>query len=137
LLDRKLLLADAGNTAAFDVFSPSGIGGATIMLAKGNWPGTVILRLHLHGLESFAISNGDIKLTGSVLSHGGETKRLHLTENGKDRKSESDIKVFDATGKPIKGLPGSGRYFEIRLPKALLGDYTKNLNLGWIDFYRR
>ena len=63
------------DSATLDVSSPSGIGGATITLAKGKWPTTVIVRLHLSGLESFAISNGKTKLTGSVLSHSGNTKR--------------------------------------------------------------
>ena len=106
---------------------------------KGQWPTTVILRLHLGGLESFAVSNGRIKLTGSVLSHSGNTKRLYLTEAGKDEEREpgTEIKVLDAAGKPIKGLPDKDGYFEIRLPKALLEGQPKSLELGWIDFYRR
>jgi hypothetical protein len=127
--------------ATLDVFSPSGIGGATIMVAKGNWPTTIIFRLHLSGLESFAISNGKVKLTGSVLSHSGNTKRLYLSEDGKDgkdgeREPGTEIKVLDAAGKPVKGLPEKGGYFEIMLPKALLESQPKSLELGWIDFYR-
>jgi hypothetical protein len=122
-----------------DVTSPSGIGGATIGLTKGKWPTTVILRLHLSGLESFAVSNGKVKFTGSVLSHSGNTKRLYLTEDGSEveREPETEIKVLDASGKPVTGLPEKGGYFEIRLPKALLDGQPKSLELGWIDFYRR
>ena len=75
------------DTATFDVFSPSGIGSATITLTKGCWPTTVVLRLHLTGLESLAVSNGKIKLMGSVLSHSGKTKRLYLTEDGEEREA--------------------------------------------------
>jgi hypothetical protein len=123
------------DTAIFDVSSPSGIGGATITLAKGDWPSTIVLRLHLHGLESFNVSNGKVKLVGSVLSHSGETKRLYLTEDDEEREPGTEIKVFDAAGKPVKGLPGKGGYFEIKLPQKLL--QSKTLELGWIDFYRR
>ncbi len=79
-----------GNSATLDVFSPSGIGGATITLppTQGPWPKTFVLRLHLRGLESFTASNGKIKLTGSVLSHSGNTKRLHLGEDGKGERGE-------------------------------------------------
>jgi hypothetical protein len=131
---------DAENgTTTFDVSSQSGIGGATITATNGKWPTTIVLHLHLGGLESFAVSNGKIKLTGSVLSHSGNTKRLYLTDDGKDDEREpgTEIKVMDAAGKPIKGLPDKGGYFEITLPKVLLEGQPKSLELGWIDFYRR
>ena len=61
-----------------------------------------------------------------------------MTEDGKEGEREpgTEIKVLDAAGKPVKGLPGKGGYFEIRLPKALLEGQPKSLELGWIDFYR-
>jgi len=126
------------DTATLDVSSQSGIGGATVTLAKGKWPKTIVLRLHLSGLESFAVSNGKIKLTGSVLCHSGNTKRLYLTEIGKEEEREpgTEIKVLDSAGRPVKGLPGKGGYFEITLPKTLLEGESKSLELGWIDFYR-
>ena len=128
------------DSATLDVFSPSGIGGVTITLTRGTWPKTIVLRLHLRGLESFTISNGKIKLRGSVLSHSGNTKRLYLGKEGKgergERQAETTIKVFNAAGKQIEGLPGEGGYFEITLPKALLEGQPKSLELGWIDFYR-
>ena len=124
------------DTATLDISSPSGIGGATITLAKGKWPTTVVLRLHLRGLESFSASNSKIKLSASVASHGGNPKRLYLTEDGKEKQPETEIKVLDAAGKPVKGLPDKGGYFEIRLPNALLEGQPKSLELGWIDFYR-
>lgn len=124
------------DTATFDVSSPSGIAGATITLKEDKWPKDVILRLHLRGLESFAVSNGKTKLTGSVLSHSGNTKCLYLTEDGKEWEPGTEIKVLDAAGKPITGLPDKDGYFEITLPKALLESQSKSLTLGWIDFYR-
>jgi hypothetical protein len=126
------------DTTIFDIVSPSGIGGGTIKPTHGNWPTTIILRLHLSGLESFAATAGKMKLTGSVLSHSGNTKRLTLTEDGEDSSREpgTEIKVLDADGKAVKGLPGKNGYFEIRLPKALLQDNPKSLELGWIDFFR-
>ena len=128
------------DTATFDVVSQSGIGGATIM-SKGKWP-TVVLRLHLSGLEFLTIGNGKITLNGSVLSHSGNPRLLNVVKDGKENKVEKDslywteIRGFDATGKPVKGLPGKGGYFEITLPKALLESEPKSLELRWIDFYR-
>ena len=127
-----------GDSATLVVFSQSGIGRATITTTSGNWPTTVILHLHLAGLEHLAISTGKVKLTGSVLSHSGNTARLSLTEDGsgEERELETTIKVFDANGKPTAGLPGKGGHFEITLPKSLMSSQPKCLELEWIDFYR-
>ena len=89
----RVQLTLQGDTAVFDVSSPRGISGGTITLAKGQWPTTVILRLHLGGLESFAVSNGGIKLIGSVLSHSGNTKRLYLSEVGKEGEREPGTEI--------------------------------------------
>ncbi|MHB8864193.1 MAG: alpha/beta hydrolase [Pirellulaceae bacterium] len=127
-----------GDSATLVVFSQSGIGRATITTTSGNWPTTVILHLHLAGLEHLAISTDKVKLTGSVLSHGGNTARLSLTGDGsgEERALETTIKVFDANGKPVTGLPGNGGHFEITLPKTLLTGRPNRLELEWIDFYR-
>ena len=130
-------------TATIEVSSQSGIGGATVTLTEGKWPTTVVLRLHLSGMESLTISNGKIKLSASVLSHSGHSRLLAVVEDGKEKKVEkgspywTEVRAFDSTGKPVPGLPGSGGYFEITLPKALLEGQPKSLNLEWIDFYRK
>ena len=71
------------------------------------------------------------------------TTLLDIVEDGKEKKVGKDspcwmeIRGFDSTGKPLTGLPGNGGCFEITLPRALLEGQPKNLDLGWIDFYRR
>ncbi|MGD0899507.1 MAG: ThuA domain-containing protein [Thermoguttaceae bacterium] len=126
------------DTATLDLLSPSRIGSGTLTLANGKWPTRVIIRFHLGGLESFAVSNGKITPNGAVLSHSGNPKHLYFTGDGKEgkREPETEIKVLDTAGKPIKGLPGKGGCFEITLPKALLEGPPKSLELGWIDCYR-
>jgi hypothetical protein len=129
--------------ATLDVSCQSGIGGATITTINGKWPTTVILRLHLGGLEFISASNGKVKLTGSVLSHSGNPRLLDVVEGGKEKKVEkdspywTDIQILDANGKPATGLPGKGGCFEITLPNGLLKGEPKSLELGWIDFYRK
>ena len=99
-----------GDSATLDVFSPSGIGGGTITRTQGQWPKTVVLRLHLRGLESFTASNGKIKLTGSVLSHSGNTKRLYLCEDGKDGKRRAGARDGDqGAGRSRKAGQGPAR----------------------------
>lgn len=124
--------------ATFMVSSPSGIGRATITTAKGEWPTTVVLRLHLAGLEHLAISNGKVRLSGSVQSQSGTAARRRLTDDGsnEERTVEPAIEVFDANGQPSSGLPGRGGYFQITLPKELLTGRPRRLEVEWIDFYR-
>jgi hypothetical protein len=127
-----------GDKVTFDISCPSGIGGGKVTLAKGKWPETVIVRLRLTGLEFVSLTGGKVKLSGSVLSHSGNKRQLSLSEDGKkgERDAGTEIKVFDAAGKSVTGLPGKGGCFEILLPKALLESQPKSLQLGWIDFYR-
>ncbi|MCY2953477.1 MAG: hypothetical protein NTU53_16085 [Planctomycetota bacterium] len=47
-----------------------------------------------------------------------------------------DIQALDLDGKPVEGLPGNDGWFEMTIPRPLLGDQTITLNLAWIDFYR-
>lgn len=48
----------------------------------------------------------------------------------------TEIGAFDANGKPVRGLPGEGGYFEMLLPQALFEAKPKSPTIGWIDFYR-
>ena len=126
--------------AVLDVRSPSGIGGAAIELKDDRWPAATVVRLHLRGLEGFWAAHGKRKLSGSVLSHSGNRRRVSLEEEGVDKLLEpgTEIKLFDAAGKPVdKGLPPEGGYFEIALPKALFEGEKNTLRLDWVDFFRR
>jgi hypothetical protein len=138
----RVNVALADGNAIFTVTSPSGIGGATIERTGEKWPRAVILRLHLRGLESLVISCGDLKLSTSVLSHSGNARLLHLGTNGKegpqltkDSPHWTDVRILDASGKPITGLPDRGGCFELAVPQALL-EKAKVVKVEWINFYR-
>jgi hypothetical protein len=84
-----------------------------------------------------------MKLSASVLSHSGHPRLPHLPKDGKegprlekDSPYWMDIQALDADGKPVNGLPGNGGWFEMTIPRSLLGDQTRTLGLAWIDFYR-
>jgi hypothetical protein len=130
------------NAATLELFSPSGIGGATVSATGGKWPATVTLRFHFRGLVFFSVSNGKVTFSGSVLSHSGNKRLLYLTEGGTKKSLEkespnwTEIEAFDSAGKPVDGLPGQDGYFQMTLPKALLEGGPKSLELSWIDFYR-
>ena len=126
--------------AVFSIHSPFGISQTVIERTDGNWPDSVILRLHLKGLESFKVSNGKVTLEAAVSSQDG---KVRLWKDGKedspvDAKSPywTEIRMFSDDGKPTTTIPLTDGYFEVQLPKALLEDNPKSITISWIDFYR-
>jgi hypothetical protein len=135
--DRITEIIGDGRTV-FCVRSPSGIGRATIQ--RETWPDHVNLRLHLRGLERLKLSDGSVTIKASVLSHSGNRRLLRVVQDDEEKAVEkgspywTEIQVLDSKGKPVRGLPEEGGYFEMILPKPLLE--AKSLTIEWIDFYR-
>ena len=81
-------------------------------------------------------------LKASVLSHSGHRRLLRVV-NG-DQETEvvegspgwTEIEAFDSAGKPARGLPDDGGYFEMLVPQRLLETQPESLTIDWIDFYR-
>jgi hypothetical protein len=126
----------------FVIKSPFGISQVVIERKAKKWPGAVVLRLHLKGLESFRASNGVVTLNAAVSSQVGKVK-VQLWKDGKkdaplDKKSPywTAISIVGGDGKPAKKLPLKGGYFEVALPKAFFKDNPKAITLNWVDFYR-
>lgn len=127
-----------------DVTSASGIGGATVERRSNRWPGKLILRLHLGGLESLAVSNGELTLRASIKTSGGAARISYGLRKGEEGPAPekggpywTEIKVVDSRGATVRGLPERAGWFEMVVPTALLADQAKILEIGWIDFYRR
>jgi alkaline phosphatase D len=126
------------SAVAFEVKSGFGIGSGKIRVSEGNWPKKVVVRLHLKGLEGFSVSNGKKILEG-----------FHMSNKSNDaRKEELKIRMLDAEGKTVEGkylLKSLGPnkfkriegYYEATIPKSLLTEYTKEIEIRWVDFYRR
>ena len=126
--------------AVFSIHSPFGISQTVIERTDGNWPDSVILRLHLKGLESFKVSNGKVTIEAAVSSQDG---KVRLRKDGKedeplDFKSPywTEILLFGEDGRQATTIPLTDGYFEISLPKALFEDNPKSVTINWIDFYR-
>lgn len=140
--DDTVAVQGDGDRTTFVVKSPSGIGQAVVERVGDKWPGIVVVRLRLKGLESFRASNGTIKLDAAVSSQEGKPK-VRLWKDGKeeaplDEKSPlwMDIRLFSGEGKPVAELPLKDGYFEMTLPKAFFDGNPKSITLNWIDFYR-
>lgn len=123
------------STATFTISSQTGIGAATIKLAEGAWPKTLVFHLRYQGdrsgfeaLEGFTLSTARLRAEGS------------LKESGK-----VPFRFKDAKGQIEKDTPTAGTldiamtetepFLEITLPANLpLG--SKELQVEWIDVYR-
>jgi len=138
--DDKTEVTVQNDKAVISVRSPFGISQAVIERSDETWPDTVILRLHLKGLEGLKISNGKITLEATVSS---QDSTMRIWEGGKedsplDSRSPywMEIRLIGKDGKPTKGMPLDDGYFEMQLPRALLEGNPKSITINWIDFYR-
>jgi hypothetical protein len=129
--------------AVVAVQSPFGISQAVVERLGDTWPETLVLRLHLKGLERFRASNGKVTLDAAVLIQEGRS-RVRIWKDGKedallDENSLfwMDIRIIGSDGRPAQVLPLKDGYFEMKLPSAFFEGNPKSITLNWIDFYRQ
>ncbi len=127
--------------AVIDIASPMGIGSAVFQLESGEMPQTMIVRLHLTGLEQIRVSIGEETLAASVSSsdplHGQDQT---LIEAGTEtpllpvHPLWMDIRIV-TNGADI-GIPLRQGYFEMEIPQQMLEKGEDSFEIQWIDFYR-
>lgn len=128
-------------STVIDIASPVGIGSASFHLESGEMPQTVIVRLHLTGLEQVRVSAGQETLAASVSSsdplHGQDQS---LIEAGTEmpllpvHPLWMDIRIV-TNGADID-IPLRQGYFELEIPQQLLEKGEDSFEIQWIDFYR-
>jgi hypothetical protein len=141
--DDRVITEVQGDRVVLTIMSPSGIGGATITRQSERWPGMIVLRLRLSGLERLQVGNGKVTLSVSVASSADHRTILGLSDGDQkevpvDRSSPywMEIRVLDAQGQPDKGTAPKGRVYEVELPRAFLAPNPPTISLDWIDFFR-
>jgi len=127
-----------------DVRSAIGIGRMKLSAANDQWPTTLVLRLHLRGLESLRIGNGTSSIDISILSYEPHRQLCEVVHTPGERRQSVDeespfwmpvqIKNTETAGQPK--IPLVDGYFEVTLPAVLLKHKPKSLSIRWIDFYR-
>jgi len=125
----------------FTVTSASGIGSTVIERRDEGWPGSLVLRLRLKGLESLKINNGTESLGVAVTLRGQRTvtrqwKGEQEIELAGDDPLRVSVSVLGADGKPAKALPVKDGTIEVTLPAAFFQGNPKRISVDWVDFFR-
>lgn len=138
--DDKAEVAFEQDKAVVSVQSPLGISQAIIKRGDNKWPTSVMLRLHLKGLENFKVTNGNVTVEAALSSQDGKVRLWKDNDETQllDAKHPywMEIRMVGKDGKPAKTIPLKDGYFEMQLPKALFEDHPNSITLNWIDFYR-
>lgn len=139
--DDKLTVKVEKDRTLFDITSPTGIGEMVIERTGENWPETLVVHLHISGLDHFHAKSEKVTIIGFMSSQSEGKVSLSVDkkkDDPKDPKSEffMDFKMIGKDGKPATELPKGG-YFEFKLPKPFLEGNPKSVTLAWIDFLRR
>ena len=142
--DDRVETSLADGAALVSIHSPMGISHATVQRVADCWPRQLTVQLHLRGLENLRIGNGQITIETRAPSRDQE----HLCQMWKDNTANErlaldthspywiEIRMPGKDVKPNGLVPRDERYYELRLPPALLEENPKAISIGWIDFYR-
>jgi hypothetical protein len=123
-------IGEAGQTAVFDITSPSGIGGAEVELLSGAWPGEIRLRYHLPGLEEMRFAYDEVQVTASVSSTGTGEVRQAVSLAGQPAQPITAVSPY---WMPYQRQSNA---FEFQLPADFYQAAPAAFSLNWIDFYR-
>ncbi|MCZ2343403.1 MAG: hypothetical protein LC104_16660 [Bacteroidales bacterium] len=138
--DDRVTAQHTANQVVFSIRSPSGIGRTAIPRPRGGWPESVVLRLHLKGLEFFSVKNDTLTLAAAVSSQDGKARIWQEGQEHQPLDAQSPlwfpIRGFGPDGKPVRGLPPDKGYWELQLPRSFLKQKPDVLAVRWIDFYR-
>ncbi len=130
-----------GDAIVFDVHSRSGIGSGTFEFLSGTPPKSIVVRLHLKGLEDFRLVYQKTTLIASVSSGADHAASQRvLSPDGREQLITSDSPSWmeiRRTSNPsaTPGASDSGS-FEIAMPKDLVREGYRSFSIRWIDFFR-
>jgi hypothetical protein len=128
-------------TAQIDIQSPTGIGSASFELESGTMPETMMVRLHLKGLEKFRLSSAKDQISASVSTAESapvdtETFLSSGTESPLPPGHPLWMEIEIVSGQAGKKIPLEEGYFEVTLPTEFIRNAGARFEIEWIDFYR-
>lgn len=141
--DDRITWTVVEKNATFDIYSPSGIGRATVRWLAGDYPERVVLRFHLKGLEELRFTYATTIVTVSVASTGGSVVQQQVARDAGEMQAitadspywmQTKLVAEHAPSSP--SIPLSAGYIEVELPPHFLRTRQTAFAIAWIDFYR-
>jgi hypothetical protein len=135
----EIIILDENSKTIINILSDFGIGSATLTLVSGTMPDTILLRLHLKGLEDFQLISGNKTLAASIAS--GEVFNI-TNQRVVSASGEFPLLSIDPLWMNIeivsehKHIPLETGYFEITIPRDFIRHAGASFEVKWIDFYR-
>lgn len=127
--DNELSVLNESGTTVIDVQSPGGIGKADIEFLSGNYPGQIVLRLHIEELEGFKLTYGSTTLSASSSGTADAVMQRLIQPDGVERPITPSSPLW-------MDIQPEQEYFEIKLPNALTQEKPEVFSFEWVDFYR-
>jgi len=123
----SVALSTTRDATVLSVTSKSGIGGATLVRLGERWPTDIKIRLKLNNLESFGMSNGNIRFNTSISS----PNRMPYWIMGKNEKqSDAPDGALDVSIRRVD------EWFEIDVPPEMIKGNPPAIDFGWINEFR-
>jgi hypothetical protein len=133
--DRVLVTAGVDGVI-FDVWSETGIGGASASLAAGEMPQSILFRLHLRGLEQMTFAFDDTVVSLSVPSGGDRPVLQSVVVNGDEMPITPQSPYWMAVTQVQSDAGAANGYFQVAAPQAFFDASATRFKISWIDFYR-
>jgi hypothetical protein len=136
----QVTVSHEADSSIFEIYSDNGIGSASVRLVSGDWPGSILMRFHLQGLESLQFSYDDIMVDLSVNSQNMILQSVTSTSGtnepiDKDSDFWMPVIFLDGEGMAEK-RPTAGGVIEVEAPSDFLKESASEFAINWIDFYR-
>lgn len=121
--------------AGIDIYSETGIGEAIFWVVGSDTVDSLVLRLHLRGLEQLTFTYGGQTVKTAVSSHGDRYAQSTLISPEGEETPISPGSPYWLAITPVGDVDGMTAYFEVNLPVEL-HEGSGLFQLSWIDFYR-
>ncbi len=138
--DAEVQVLATDDAVVVNVTSPTGIGGAEVILTAP--ADAVTVRLHLAGLEEYRFRYDEIEVLLAVSSGDASVRQSVRIGEGREEEIEPgstywmETRILDASGAITTSLPLYDGVFEIDAPPDFLETGGQAFSLSWIDFYR-
>ena len=141
--DDRIAWAVSEDRIRFDIYSPGGIGRATVHMVTDPYPAQIVLRFHLRGLEELRFDYQTTVISVAVASIGDDVVHQQVVLGTGEAQSIAPdspywMKTTPVMGQPPSSTAGSSNngYIDVELPPSFLQGEETTFSIAWIDFFR-